>query len=297
MNKVLESLSEELAALVGSVPGIVRVEGRRRLPASGVAWSSEGEIVTADHVVRQGDPVRIGLPDGGTDEAALVGRDPTTDLAVLRLTSARPSAPDWGSTESMKVGQLALAVGRPGRNVQASLGIVSGLGGPFQTGMGGTIDRYLQLDAVMYPGFSGGALVTADGRVAGIVTSGLLRGVSLAVPTETVRRVVEALLAHGRIRRGFLGVGAQSVRLPESAAANTGQAGGLLVVSVEPGSPADQAGLLLGDTLLALDGIPLESMEDLLVALTGDRVGRPAEVRVLRGGALQSVQATIGERA
>ena len=296
MGKVLESLSEELARLVGSVPGIVRVEGRRRLPASGVAWSAEGVIVTADHVVRQGSPVRIGLPDGGMDEADLVGRDPTTDLAVLRLTSARLSAPEWGSTETLKVGQLALVVGRPGRNVQSSLGIVGGLGGAFQTGMGGTIDRYLQLDVVMYPGFSGGALVTADGRVAGLVTSGLLRGVSLAVPTETVRRVVEALLAHGRIRRGFLGVGAQSVHLPESAAAKAGQAAGLLVLSVEPGSPADQAGLLLGDTLLTLDGTPLESMEDLLAVLSGDRVGRPAEVRVLRGGVLQSVQATIGDR-
>jgi S1-C subfamily serine protease len=163
--------------------------------------------------------------------------------------------------------------------------------------MGGTIDRFMQIDAVMYPGFSGGALVSAEGRVAGVMTSGLLRGATMAVPTETVRRVVDALLAHGRIRRGFLGVGAQSVRLPESAAADAGQAAGLLVVSVEPGSPADQAGLLLGDTLLVLDGTPLESMEDLLAVLSGDRVGRPVEVRLLRGGALKSVQATIGERA
>jgi len=180
--------------------------------------------------------------------------------------------------------------------VQATLGIVSAVGGPFQTGIGGAIERYLQTDAVMYPGFSGGALVTAEGRVAGVMTSGLLRGVSLAVPTETVRRVVGTLLEHGRIRRGFLGVGAQTVPLPEAVAAQASQTTGLLVMSVEPGSPADQGGLLLGDTLLSLEGTSLQSMEDLFGALSGERVGKVAEIRLLRGGQLKSVKVTIGER-
>lgn len=296
MNKVLETVSEELAALVASVQGIVRVEGRRRLAASGVVWSPEGVIVTAEHVVRRDESILVGLAEGETDEASLVGRDPSTDLAVVRVATSPIAAPAWRTTDELKVGHLALALGRPGRTVQSTLGIVSAVGGPFQTGMGGAIDRYLQTDAVMYPGFSGGALVTADGRVAGVMTSGLVRGVSLALPTETVRRVVETLLQHGRIRRGFLGVGAQAVRLPEAAATQSGQGVGLLVMSVEPGSPADQGGVLLGDTLLAFEGTPLLSMEDLLGALSGDRVGKPAEIRLLRGGGLTSVKATIGER-
>ena len=296
MNKVLETVSEELTALVSSVPGIVRVEGRRRLPASGVAWSAEGVIVTAEHVVRRDESIRVGLPDGESAEASLVGRDPSTDLAVLRLVSGRAANPIWRATDDLKVGHLAVAVGRPGKTVQATLGIVSAVGGPFQTGMGGAIERYLQTDAVMYPGFSGGAFVTADGRVAGVVTSGLLRGVSLAVPTETVRRVVETLLQHGRIRRGFLGVGAQTVPLPEAVAAQASQTTGLLVMSVEPGSPADQGGMLLGDTLLSLEGSPLQSMEDLFGALSGERVGKSVEIRLLRGGQLKSVKVTIGER-
>ncbi len=296
MSRILENVSDELAALVASVDGIVRVEGRRRLPASGVLWSADGVIVTADHVVRREESIRIGLPDGDVGEAILAGRDPSTDLAVLRLASGKHKAPTWRPTDDLKVGNLALALGRPGRTVQSTLGIVSASAGPFQTALGGMIDRYLQTDAVMYPGFSGGPLVTADGRVAGILTSGLMGGVSLAVPTETVRRVVEALLKHGRIPRGFLGVGAQVVRLPEQASAMAGQPTGLLVMSVEPGSPAEVGGVLLGDTLLALDDNPLRSMEDLLGLLSGDRVGKSVGLRVLRGGVPQVVTVTIGER-
>ena len=296
MSKVLESVSEELAALVASVPGIVRVEGRKRMAASGVSWADEGVLVTADHVVRPEAPIRIGLPDGEMGQASLVGRDPSTDLAVLRLDSGRLPGPAWRTTDDLKVGHLALAIGRPGRSVQSTFGIVCAVGGSFQTSVGGSIDRYLQTDAVMYPGFSGGALVTADGRVAGLMTSALLRGVSLAIPTETVRRVVETLLKHGKIRRGFLGVGVQPVRMPESAASRSGQPDGLLVMSVEPGSPADQAGLMLGDTLLTIEGIHLESIEGLFGALTGERVGKPVELRVLRGGEVRPLQVTIGER-
>jgi S1-C subfamily serine protease len=296
MNKVLASVSEELAALVASVPGIVRVEGRKRMAASGVSWAEDGVLVTADHVVRQEAPIRIGLPDGETGQASLVGRDPSTDLAVLRLNSGGLPSPAWRATDDLKVGHLGLAIGRPGRSVQSTFGIVSAVGGSYQTSVGGSVDRYLQTDAVMYPGFSGGALVTADGRVAGLMTSALLRGVSLAIPTETVRRVVETLLKHGRIRRGFLGVGVQPVHMPEIAARGSGQLDGLLVMSVEPGSPADQAGLMLGDALLTIDGIRLESIETLFGALSGDRVGKAVEIRLLRGGEVKSVQATIGER-
>jgi len=149
---------------------------------------------------------------------------------------------------------------------------------------------------LMYPGFSGGPLVDVSGRVIGLNTSALLRGVSLTLPASTVRGVVEALLAHGRIRRGYLGVGSQMVRLPETLQNELGQETGVLLVSVEPDSPAGQAGLLLGDTLVGMDGQPVRQLDDLLGLLSGERVGRTVPARIVRGGQLQEISVTIGER-
>jgi S1-C subfamily serine protease len=157
------------------------------------------------------------------------------------------------------------------------------------------MDRYLQTDVVMYPGFSGGPLVNAAGQVLGVNPSALLRGVSLVVPTSTLRRVVEALLAHGRIRRSFLGVSPQPTRLPEGLARQLGQETGLLLVSVEPGSPAERGNLFLGDTIVALDGQPVRHLDDLLSSLGGDKAGSQASVRILRGGQLQELTVTLGE--
>ena len=196
----------------------------------------------------------------------------------------------------MSVGHIVLALGRPGRTVQATLGVVSGLGDAWRTPMGGQIDRYLATDVVMYPGFSGGPLVGANGRLLGLNTSGLDQGVSLAIPAATLDRVVEALRSHGRVRRGYLGVSTQRVRLPEGAAAAAGQKSGLLVVAVESGSPAEAAGLTLGDTLLAISGKGIQTHEDLLAALSGDVVGQKEAVRVLRGGQVQELSIKIGER-
>ena len=162
--------------------------------------------------------------------------------------------------------------------------------------MGGQIDRYLATDVVMYPGFSGGPLVGANGRLLGLNTSGLDQGVSLAIPAATLDRVVEALRSHGRVRRGYLGVSTQRVRLPEGAAAAAGQKSGLLVVAVESGSPAEAAGLTLGDTLLAISGKAIQTHEDLLAALSGDVVGQKEVTRVLRGGQVQELAVKIGER-
>jgi S1-C subfamily serine protease len=196
----------------------------------------------------------------------------------------------------LKVGHMVLALGRPGHSVQATLGIVSALGEGWRTGMGGQIDRYLQTDVVMYPGFSGGPLVDVAGQVLGINSSALGRGLSLTIPASTVGRVVETLLAHGRVRRGYLGVSTQPARLPAAAAQETGQETGLLVVSVEPGSPADQGGLVLGDTIVALDGMTVRQHDDLLALLAGDRVGRKTPVQIVRGGVAQLLNVTIGQR-
>jgi S1-C subfamily serine protease len=237
------------------------------------------------------------LPDGRTVAAALVGRDPTTDLAVLRAEAGGLTPPTWAEADSARVGHLVLAVGRPGHKAMATLGIISALGEGWRTPAGGQVDRYVQTDVVMYPGFSGGPLVDANGHALGLNTSALLRGVSLAVPAATLRRVVETLLVHGRVRRGYLGVGAQPVRLPATLAQQLGQETGLLLVSVEPGSPAEQGGLLLGDTIVALDGRPVAHMDDLLDGLSGERVGVAVPVRVVRGGQVQDLTVVIGERA
>ena len=298
MADVLRNLSDALAATVATAgAGVVRVEARGRIPASGILWSPDGVIVTAHHVVEREENIGVGLPDGQTVAAALVGRDPTTDLAVLRadakgLTPAAVAEPD-----SLRVGHLALALGRPGQTVQATLGIVSALGEEWRTPAGGQVDAYLQTDLVMYPGFSGGPLVDVSGRVLGLNTSALLRGISLTLPTPTLRRVVEALLTHGRVRRGYLGVGAQGVRLPAALEQQLGQETGLLLISVEPDGPAGQAGLLLGDTIIALDSQPVRHMDDLLALLGGERVGVSTPVRIVRGGVVQELQVTIGERS
>jgi S1-C subfamily serine protease len=192
---------------------------------------------------------------------------------------------------------LVLALGRPGRTVQATLGIVSALGDQWRTPAGGQVDRYLQTDVTMYPGFSGGPLVDATGQVLGLNTSALLRGVSMAVPAPTLRRVVETLLAHGRMRRGRLGIGIQPVRLPPELAQQIGQETGLLLTHIEAGSPAEQGGLLLGDAIVGLDGHPVRHHDDLLALLSGDRVGAAVPVRIVRAGQVQEVTVVIGERS
>ncbi len=298
MTEILSNLSEALAEMADrGGRGVVRVEARRRLPASGIVWSADGLVVTAHHIVRRDDNIQVGLPDGRAVAATLVGRDPSTDLAVLRAEATDLTPAVWATPDGLRVGHLVLALGRPGRTVQATLGIVSALGNEWRTPAGGKLDRYLQTDVVMYPGFSGGPLVDAAGQVLGLNTSALLRGVSLTVPAPTVRRVVEALQAHGRMRRGFLGVGAQAVRLPEAIARQVGQETGLLLVSVNPGGPAEKAGLLLGDTILSLDNHPVRQMDDLLALLTAERVGVTTSVRFVRGGQVQERSVVIGERA
>lgn len=196
----------------------------------------------------------------------------------------------------MSAGHLALALARPGRTVQAALGVVSALGESWRTPMGGQIDRYLATDVVMYPGFSGGPLVGANGRLLGLNTSGLGGDASLAIPASTLSRVVEALRSNGRVRRGYLGISTQRARLPESIATQVGQKTGLLIIAVESDSPAESAGLTLGDTLLALSGQSISTHEDLLAALSGDVVGQKEIARVLRGGQVQELAVKIGER-
>ena len=296
MTNVVEGISTELAEIVKSAgPAVVRVEGRRRLPASGIVWSEDGIVVTAHHVVERDEGLSVGFGEDQKADAELVGRDPTTDLAVLRVEGIELSPATSAGLDDLNVGHLVLALGRPGRTVQATLGITSALGTSWRTAAGGSIDRYLQTDVVMYPGFSGGPLVDAKGKVLGLNTSAL-RGVSLTIPSLTVDRVVESILSHGRVQRGYLGVGVQPVKLPEALAEELGQETGLILISVEPDTPAEAGGLTLGDTLLSVHGEPVRRLDDLLSMLSADLVGEEVMVRILRGGDVREQKVTVGER-
>lgn len=294
----MEGISEVLAAAVERAGrSVVRVEGRRGGAASGVALSADGVVVTAAHVVEEDEP-EVGLPDGTRQTAAVAGRDAGTDLAVLRIRAAL-EPPAFSTAEGLEVGHLVLAVSRPGRSARASLGVVAALGPagePWRTPAGGRLDRYVQTDLALHPGFSGSALADSAGAIVGVNTSGLLRGAAMAVPAATVRRIADTLLAHGRVRRGFLGLGTYPVRLPGDLSAKAGQPAALLVVSVEAGSPAASAGLLLGDALLGLDGQPLTGPADLLPFVEEERIGTETAARILRAGDLREVRLTVGAR-
>jgi S1-C subfamily serine protease len=226
----------------------------------------------------------------------LVGRDPSTDLAVLRTAGGQLGAASWVDAGELRVGNLALALGRPGRSVQAVLGLVTALGSAFRTPAGGEMDRYLQSDIVMYPGFSGGPLVAADGRLAGINSSALARGASLTIPSATVKRVVDTILQHGHMPRGYLGVGIQPVRLDPALHTQLDQQTGLMLMSVENGGPAAQAGLLQGDVLVSVDGQPLRQMDDLQGLLTSGLVGKVVAIRYVRAGAVHETSAVVGQK-
>jgi S1-C subfamily serine protease len=294
----LAVLSDDLAAAVDTVGrSVVAIHARRRIPASGLIWQP-GVIVAAHHTIQRDDDISVTLHDGTTATATLAGRDPSTDLAVLRLPETGTGPAATAAEGAPRVGQLVLALGRPGTSVTASLGIVSAVGGEWRTWQGGTIDRFIRLDLSVYDGFSGGPLVDAGGRVVGINTSGLARATALTVPASTVARVAGQLLTRGHVARGWLGIATQPVRLPAALQRSLGTEadGGLVVVNVEPDSPADRGGLLIGDILLALDDQPVRDPGDVLAALGGDRIGKVVTLRVARGGRAEQVAVTVGER-
>ena len=296
MAEILSKLSDDLADIVeASGDSVVRIEARRRLPASGIVWSEDGIIVTAHHVIERDDNIRISV-GGESVQASLVGRDPTTDVAVLKAETNGLASTNWAAPGSARVGHLVLALGRPGASTAATLGVVSALDGNWRTPAGGRLEQYLQTDLVMYPGFSGGPLVNAEGQTLGINTSALLRGVSLTVTKPSLDSIVESLLAHGHIRRGYLGIGTQPVRIPERITETVGQETGLLIVSVESDSPAEKAGILMGDTIVGINGNPVKNVDGLLNQLNGDLIGQNVPIRIVRGEQITEFEVAIGER-
>lgn len=262
-----DPLSETLAAAVrGAAPSTVCVRSRPGSPASGIAFAGD-LVITADHVLAPegGGDLHVGLPNGDEVVASLVGRDPATDIALLRLpeTVLAPATPDPADPE---VGSVALLVARPGRDVLASFGMVAGVAGPTRSAHRGVLERVIYVDAVMYPGFSGGPLASTAGHVLGMATSGLaLAGPSIAIPWGVLTRIAAAIAEHGRVRRGYLGMSTQPVDLaPGARSLAGGQARALLVVGVAEDGPAARAGFMQGDILLRLSNSPVPVAEAML---------------------------------
>jgi S1-C subfamily serine protease len=295
----LSTISSQLADAVQAAGAwTVRVSARRGIPASGIALSTD-LVLTADHVVdpSREESIRIGLPDGSEVAGTVVGRDAATDLAVLKLSSGSLTAAQGASAEP-RTGALALVVGRPGSQPNASLGLIVGQAGPSRTRRGGMLERFIQVDAVLYPGFSGGPLVDAEGNVLGMITSGLgFGGPAIALPWSLVSSIAETIGKHGKVARGYLGVGSQPVTLSQQAKDLTGgQERGLLVVQVAEGGPAAAAGFLQGDILVRLGSTAVSNADDLQGLLGPDTVGTSVTASVVRGGELRELTVTVGTR-
>jgi len=293
---LLRLLSNQMADAVERIgPALALVNGRPRQPASGVVYGQD-LVLTADHVLEREDDLTIQTHDKRTLPAQFVGRDLATDLAVLRVANLGLAAATV-SEETARVGQMVMAVGRTANDgPMASSGVISIIGGPLRTGRGVTLERYIRTDATPYPGFSGGPLIDMQGAVIGILTTGLVNGIALAIPMDIAKNIADTLVKQGYIKRGYLGISSQLVRLPDAQRAGQTQEHGLLIVKVDENSPAQKGGLMLGDILVALDGHAINDSEDLQILLTGDRVGKAIPVDVIRGNTLQTLQVTVGQR-
>jgi S1-C subfamily serine protease len=294
----LVELSNALAdAAAKGGASTVLVNARQRMPASGIALQAD-LVLAADHTIEREEDITVILADGTELSARLAGRDPGSDLAVLRLEKplATPAEP---VTEETRVGQIVLAVGRPTtEGIQASLGVISAIAGPVHTGSGGVIERYIRTDTTPFPGFSGGPLVDSSGRVVGLNTSGFGRGAAITIPADLAWKTAETLVAHGHVQRGYLGIRSQGVEIPAAAqkAFGRSQATGLLLVGVENDSPASAGGLMVGDILVGIAGHAVLDHDQLMTQLSASVVGQPAPVEVLRGGQPLTVTINVGTR-
>lgn len=292
----LSVISQSIADTIAKVaPSIVRVEARGHHASSGFVFG-DGLIVTANHSVERDDAITVHTHDGRALEATLVGRDVGTDLAVLSTDrSAQLPVISLADVSATRVGQLAFTVARPGKTARATSGIVSAFGESFRTAHHGRIDHYLESDAELRPGFSGGALIDAQGMALGMITGAIVRGTTLAIPSDTIARVVSALTREGGVRRGFLGVGSYPVRLSPAVSSRVGRGEGAVIVAIEPDGPAERAGLVQGDVLVAIDGIATAHPSQVAAALE-DKADREVNVEFVRGGKLESVTVKAGHR-
>ena len=295
----LIDLSNQLAlAVAKGAESIVAVHARPQLASTGIHWR-DGFIVTTNGTVRRDQDITVTLPGGKRIAAALQGRDPSTDLALLKVQGGDLPLPDFGDSAALKPGHLVLALARlDDTGPRAAFGAISLTGGPWRPWGGGEIDRLLQSDLTLYPGFGGGPLVDGAGHVLGINSGRLSRPFTTTLPVETVNRVLDQLASRGYVRRGYLGAGMQAVRIQPKLKERLklSRDGGLLISTIETEGPASAAGLLLGDVIVSIDKRPVAEPEDVLKVLTGDTAGRPLTLELVRGGRLESVEVLIGER-
>ncbi len=295
LGQLLGDYSDQLAALVERASAsVVQVRGRHARPATGFVFAP-GRVLLAAHSLEHGNGLSVRTAEDAGVKAELSGVDPATDLAVLRAAdlAARPLEP----APATHVGSLAVLLGRTwSGSIAASAGIVSVVGGPLRTGRGPAIEQVLRADVRVHPLGAGGPLVDAAGAVAGVATGASMRGLPLFIPGAIAWHVAGVLAEQGRVKRGFLGISAQLVRIPEGQRAGRAQDTGLLVVGVAPDSPASRS-LLIGDVVVAFDGQPVRQHDDLLAMLTGELVGKTVGVDVIRGGVALTVQADVGEQA
>ena len=293
----LQELSHELAEAVRQAGRYtLQVDARGGYPASGIALESKA-VLTADHVVERDEDIGVGLPDGRTLTARLLGRDPVSDLALLAVEESLEAVGRAAEAEP-EVGELVISLARPTEEgVEASLGIVTARGGPLRTRGGGMLERYLASDAARYPGFSGGPMVAPDGRWVGVSTHRSQFGAGVALPAALALRIAEKLKSGG-VQRGYLGVNSQTVELAAGLqeALRRKQETALLLVGIEEDSPAARGGLLLGDLLAGFGGRPVLGHRDLLERLHSSEAGQKVEVELLRGGKPLALQVTLGQR-
>lgn len=291
----LIELSNQLAdAVEGAARYVLQVRGRRWRPAAGVVFADR-RVLAADHAVEQDEDLTVRTHDGRVLAATVAGRDPSSDLAVLDVAdlTVQPAAP---SPASPRVGHLAIAVGRSWSGaVIAGSGVISSVGGPWRTGRGPGVEQVIRTDITPYAGFTGGALLAADGSLLGVASGILLRGLSLAIPAAIAWPLAQGLARHGGMRRAFLGIAGQPVRLSEAQHPGV-RTRGILVVNVSDDSPAHRTGLMVGDVLLSLDGQPTEDPDALLSLLTADLVDRAVRVEILRAGTPRTVEVTLGNK-
>ena len=294
------ALSKELAEATAKAGAFtVAVHTEARGSSSGIVWRP-GVVVTAEHALQRDEDIQIALPDGQVAEAKLAGRDPASDLAVLKCEQATTGVPAFADTAALRPGNVALVVGRTrASGPVTALAFVSMVAKERRMWGGGLLSPYVRLDVALLRTGVGGAVIDSEGHVAGLATPKFAQVGALALPVAAIHRVVDALLQKGRIPRGYLGVGLQPVRLPENLreTLRRKEKTAAMVLEVEPSGPAHKAGVVIGDILVAINGKAVTRLEDVWVHLIGESIGQSITVQFLRGGAPREVSITIAERA
>ena len=293
--QLLATFSNQIAdAIDAAAAAVVQVQGARR-PASGVVFADDVVLTTAAALGRE-NGVTVRTPDGRNITAEIAGWDPATHLAVLRAPGLGVT-PATASRSLPRVGHFAIAIARSWSNVvTATVGNIAVIGGPLPTGRGRAIEQIIRTTAPMHRGFAGGALVDAGRQVVGITTAAEIRGLGVVIPAAIAWKAAGDVLAHGHVTRGYLGLAGQPVQLPARQRTTVEAETALLVVAVTAGSPADAAGVMVGDLVTSFAGEPVDSPERLLELLVGDRVGRSVPLTVMRGGTSIDLSVTVGQR-